>query len=790
MSPRFPVSGLALGIIAFGFGCTVRNIIEVTVGSVEVYPSAITILEGETQRLTAQLKDEFGQELPSGNVTWSSDAPSVFSIDENTAEGQALGPGQATIWATRLGTRGSASVSVEPGPSIVISEPSLLFSGTVGGKAGEPITLQITNGGGGSVGGISAAVQYPEGATAGWLSLALDGTSAPTTLTLSSQLRVLEEGVYDATLVLMSEDARNSPATVAVEAVITLDRPIIGLSAGALEFRVEAGSILPDPQTVQVTNQGGGVLSDLEATPLYTAVGGWLSVSLTGTTAPTELLVQPGRSGLRPGIYIAEVRVTGPGALNTPLSMDVSFTIEVGVVSPANSTATVPAGTVGLPTNLVVQARNASGNPLSSGGASVVVTVSGANATEPITATDVGDGTYTASYTPTVAGTDEVAITMDGTPLGGSPFLSLVSAGSAVPPHSTATIPAETAGLPTSIVVQARDENGNPLSSGGATVVVTVSGANEADPIPATDASDGTYTASYTPILAGTDEVAITMDGTPLGESPFISVVSPGSASPTHSTATVPAGTVGTPTNIVVQARDENGNALSSGGATVVMTVLGADAAELVTATDAGDGTYTASYTPTAAGADEVAITMDGTPLGDSPFISVVSAGSAVPANSTATVPAGTAGLPTKILAARRQSFPQHGQPGKCEPNPLHGHGAGRDRRAADEHCRPGTRRVRQRVELRGRHGGRDGLGGRRVRAHPGHRCGRWHLYRQLHAHRCGYGRSSDHRGRHAARRQSFPQPGQCRQCCSGAVHGQRAVRKGEAAHEHRRSGP
>jgi hypothetical protein len=44
-----------------------------------------------------------------------------------------------------------------------------------------------------------------------------------------------------------------------------------------------------------------------------------------------------------------------------------------------------------------------------------------------MTATDVGDGTYTATYTPRDKGTDSVTITMNGTPIKGSPFTSKVS---------------------------------------------------------------------------------------------------------------------------------------------------------------------------------------------------------------------------------------------------------------------------------------------------------------------------------------------------------------------------
>jgi hypothetical protein len=43
------------------------------------------------------------------------------------------------------------------------------------------------------------------------------------------------------------------------------------------------------------------------------------------------------------------------------------------------------------------------------------------------TGTGVALATHTASYTPTSAGTDQVAITMNGTPISGSPFSSKVS---------------------------------------------------------------------------------------------------------------------------------------------------------------------------------------------------------------------------------------------------------------------------------------------------------------------------------------------------------------------------
>ncbi len=487
--------------------------------------------------------------------------------------------------------------------------------------------------------------------------MALAGTSAPTTLIVTSLLAILEEGTHEATLVLASRDDGISPVTVPVQAVVVLDKPILGLSSRALAFQAKGAGALPAPETVQVVNQGGGVLSGLQATSLYAGVGGWLSASLTGTTAPAELLVQPDPSGLSPGTYTAEVRVSGPGALNTPLPVDVTFTLEAGVVSPAHATATLPDGRAGNPTHIVVQARDARGYALSSGGATVTVTVSGANAAGPVTATDAGNGTYTASYLPIAAGTDRIAITMNGTPISGSPFTSTVAAGSPSPAHSTATVPSGSVGSATDVLVRARDAYRNPVTSGGATVVVTVSGANNPGALTITDRDNGTYTASYTPTSAGTDQVAITMNGTPVSGSPFTSTVAAGSPSPTHSTATVRDGTAALPTNIVVQARDESGKPFNFGGATVVATVSGANKAGALTVTDRSDGTYTAGYTPTSAGTDQVTITMNGTPISGSPFTSTVAAGSPSPAHSTATVPSGSVGSATDVLVRARDAY-------------------------------------------------------------------------------------------------------------------------------------
>src|SRR5438105_7598875 len=87
----------------------------------------------------------------------------------------------------------------------------------------------------------------------------------------------------------------------------------------------------------------------------------------------------------------------------------------------------MPAGTAGAVTTITVQAKDTQGNNRTSTSGAVAVSVTGAN-TATASITDNGNGTYTATYTPTASGTDNVAITLGGTPIGGSPYSSVVSA--------------------------------------------------------------------------------------------------------------------------------------------------------------------------------------------------------------------------------------------------------------------------------------------------------------------------------------------------------------------------
>lgn len=114
------------------------------------------------------------------------------------------------------------------------------------------------------------------------------------------------------------------------------------------------------------------------------------------------------------------------------------------------------------------------------------------------------------------------------TAVSGAPIAALDVDGTQVAsaPDSVATVPNGTVGVPTNIVVQARDEFGSNMTVGGSVVAITVAGANVAVPA-VLDVGDGTYTASYTPVFAGNDTVTIVLGGVAISGSPYASVVAP-----------------------------------------------------------------------------------------------------------------------------------------------------------------------------------------------------------------------------------------------------------------------
>jgi hypothetical protein len=180
------------------------------------------------------------------------------------------------------------------------------------------------------------AVTYPDGAPGGWLSATLNGTTAPTSLTLRGTAGALEPGEHEATVVVSSSAGSGSSAAVRVTLSVVPPPPLIVLDPESVALAAIENGQVAATQTVSVTNGGGGVLLGLELDIRYGEgqPEGWLEAILAGLVAPTEIELSASPEGLAPGTYDAIVQVSSPVALLGSRDVAVRFTVTPAGAAP------------------------------------------------------------------------------------------------------------------------------------------------------------------------------------------------------------------------------------------------------------------------------------------------------------------------------------------------------------------------------------------------------------------------------------------------------------------------
>jgi hypothetical protein len=190
----------------------------------------------------------------------------------------------------------------------------------------------------------------------------------------------------------------------------------------------------------------------------------------------------------------------------------------------------------------------------------------------------------------------------------------------------TATVAGETA----TFVIVSKDRHGNLIHEGGQQFLTgKVGGAMT----PATDNSDGTYTATYTVTTSGTQRVVGIRAGYDISGSPFLVTVAPNVVHPGR--CTVDATDLGqitplVPATFTASLFDQYGNARDSldsvtASATVKPTAGGSGETTVATVVHTGGGVYEITYEITTfivfeAGQTEVTVKVGGTTIGASPY--------------------------------------------------------------------------------------------------------------------------------------------------------------------------
>ena len=288
-------------------------------------PAALTLQSGVTTTLAATVLNRGGKSV-TAVVSWSSSDPTVASVSNGVVTGVKVGT--ATVTATATPASASLAVTVTAGAatqlgmrtqpvgatigSVLATQPVVEIrdpAGNVVTSSTATVTASIASGGG-TLGGATAVAAI--GGVATFAGLSITGSAGPRTLTFAAP------GLASAT----SAEFTMAPPPM----------PLIVLDVSSVALTANRGTS-PAPATIRITNGGAAALTGLTVDPVQYDPGqptGWLTATLSATTAPATLTLTPATATLVEGSYHAVVRINGPGAPNSPASISVTLTIVTG----------------------------------------------------------------------------------------------------------------------------------------------------------------------------------------------------------------------------------------------------------------------------------------------------------------------------------------------------------------------------------------------------------------------------------------------------------------------------
>lgn len=266
---------------------------------------------------------------------------------------------------------------------------------------------------------------------------------------------------------------------------------------------------------------------------------------------------------------------------------------------------------------VTIQLKDSEGNNYTSSGGTLQLSMP--TGVSSVTSQDNGDGTYTVSFSSSSAGNKSIGVSIGGTQLSSSISLSyaqVLNLSAAVFSRDKESANAN-GGDQITVTVQLKDTNGADYTSSAGEISFSVpSGVTE---VSNTDNGDGSYTAVFTTVNAGSYTFGASIGGTQLAndvELTFNAVIDL-SQSTLQADITTIAADGNSTAQLTVTLKDYAGNAFvpSSNSPELSITAGSADKTELVNAVD---GVYTSSVSASVAGEVTVTATYDSGTIGTS----------------------------------------------------------------------------------------------------------------------------------------------------------------------------
>ncbi|MDB4917110.1 MAG: hypothetical protein JWM95_4754 [Gemmatimonadetes bacterium] len=281
------------------------------------------------------VKDSAGNLLANVGVTFS-----VVSGGGSVTGGAATtnATGVATVGSWVLGTAGGTNTL----SASVAGIAAVTFTAT--GTATAPASMQVSAGDGQtSVAGTAVAVlpavivrkadgtpaagvavTFAVSAGGGTVSGAAQTTGANGIATVGSWTLGASAGLNS-----LTASASGLPSVVFSATATLAPAPQILLSSNAAGFNTIVGGATPVAKTINISNSGTGTLSGLALGSITYGAGatGWLSATLSASTAPASVTLNAALGTLAAGTYTATLPVTAAGVSNSPQTITATFVV-------------------------------------------------------------------------------------------------------------------------------------------------------------------------------------------------------------------------------------------------------------------------------------------------------------------------------------------------------------------------------------------------------------------------------------------------------------------------------
>jgi hypothetical protein len=523
-------------------------------------------------------------------------------------------------------------------------------SGTVGQALADPFEVIVSDEFGNPVEGESvnfAIDQVPPGAS---------GQSLSTTSVLTDEFgrasTVLTLGDTPGTYTVDASSGSLTAVTFSAEAEIGAPSQ---MTVSVQPSETTAGEVITPAPAVTVTDDAGNGVQGVNVTVSeqggYIFDAGLLTITTdaSGTAAFTDLMIETANT------YQLIFNADASGVSNESSN---PFDVVAAAGDASNTTADVPNGAAGNTTTITITVEDQFDNPVTGEAGNLSVTVSGANSAAPSVSETGTAGEYTASYTPTTAGEDEIAISLSDAAIVGSPFTSNVTTSDVSASNSSVTADPATlqVGNSSIVTIELRDGSNNPIGGlTGSDFNINVSGNGSAGSV--SETSQGNYQFNVNNTTAQQVTVTVTAQGVTLDEKPAITFEAGDVdivAIQTQPGETVAGETIAGPPR--VRLLDEFGNRVP--GIDVTVSEQGGEAFASGTLTvvsnSSGEATFD-NLVINRADSYNLVFTASGKTVTSNAF-GVIPA-TADPAQTTATVPNGSAGDVTDITMTVRDAF-------------------------------------------------------------------------------------------------------------------------------------